>query len=140
MNKQNSLPKATKNVQAYCYISRQEHYLFQRNPDKELDFQIPRNNVNASALVGSPCVDYPKLTSTTLEKIMLTRMEIFTWFSIYNIQRVLQFWAPFFSKLRPKKKVLDHVKNDQGNAVNHFHLVLKDSRMYVKVSIISDIG
>ena len=32
------------------------------------------------------------------------------------------------------------MKNDQGDAVNHFHLVLKESRMYVEVSIISDIG
>lgn len=32
------------------------------------------------------------------------------------------------------------MKNDQRDAVNHFHLVLKDSRMYVKDSIIFDIG
>ena len=71
-------------------------------------------------------------------------MEIFIWFSTYNIQWVLQFWAPFFSvrfdKTKSKKEDLDHVKNDQRDAVNHFHLVLKDSRMYVKDSIIFDIG
>lgn len=48
--------------------------------------------------------------------------------------------SSFLFKTETKKKVLDHVKNDQGNAENHFHLVLKDSRMYVKVSIIFDIG
>ena len=49
------------------------------------------------------------------------------------------FFSVRFDKTE-SKKVLDHVKNDQGDAVNRFHLVLKGSRMYVKDSITSDIG